>query len=80
MELDLEINKAIEKINQTKAKLICVQLPDGLKPQAEKIQKELEKNTQAKIFFWLGACYGACDTPKLPNFELLIQFGHSRWK
>ncbi|MFC1801500.1 diphthamide synthesis protein [Nanoarchaeota archaeon] len=80
MELDLELNQAIKKIQETQAKFVCIQLPDGLKPQAEQIKKELEKNTEANIFIWLGTCFGACDTPNLKNFELLIQFGHSRWK
>ncbi len=80
MELDLELEKAVNKIKEKKAKLVCLQLPDGLKPRAEEIKKELEKQTRAEIFIWLGACYGACDVPKLSNFDLLIQFGHSRWR
>lgn len=80
MELNLELEKAIDKINQKNAKLVCLQLPDGLKPRAEEIKRELEKNTRAQIFIWLGTCYGACDTPMLPNFDLLLQFGHSHWR
>jgi diphthamide biosynthesis enzyme Dph1/Dph2-like protein len=80
MELDLELEKAVNKIKEKNAKLVCLQLPDGLKPRAEEIKKQLEKSTSAEIFIWLGTCYGACDVPKLPNFDLLIQFGHSRWR
>lgn len=80
MELNLELQKAIEKIKQTKAKKVCLQLPDGLKPKAEEMQKELQKNTEAQIFFWMGSCFGACDVPQLKDFDLLIQFGHSRWR
>lgn len=81
MQLDLELNKAIEKIKEIKAKLVCIQLPDGLKPRAEEIKTKLEKSTSAEIFIWLGTCFGACDTPRLPqNFDLLLQFGHSRWR
>lgn len=80
MELNLELEKAIDKINQKNAKLVCLQLPDGLKPRAEEIKQQLEKNTKAQIFIWLGSCYGACDIPQLTNFDLLIQFGHSRWR
>lgn len=80
MELDLELNKAIEKIKETKAKKVCLQLPDGLKIRAEEIKKQIESQTNIEIFIWLGNCYGACDTPNLPNFDLLIQLGHSRWR
>jgi diphthamide biosynthesis enzyme Dph1/Dph2-like protein len=80
---NLELKKVVESIKKEKAKLVCIQLPDGLKPKAEEIVKELEKNTDAKIVIWMSSCFGACDTPnhidKL-GFDLLIQFGHSEWR
>jgi diphthamide biosynthesis enzyme Dph1/Dph2-like protein len=83
MEYDLELEKASEEIKKQKAKLVCVQLPDGLKPQAGKIKKELESRTGAKIIIWLGSCFGACDVPlqveKL-GADMIIQFGHSRFE
>ena len=63
MEYQLELDNLAKKIEKEKAKLVCLQLPDGLKPQATKITKYLEKNTDAKIIIWLGSCWGACDTP-----------------
>ncbi len=96
MELDLQLEKAVSAINKQKAKRVCIQLPDGLKPKAEDIQLELKRKTSAEIFFWFGTCYGACDTPELTRgfrnvsddtppiekagFDLFIQFGHSEWK
>lgn len=82
MEYNLELEKAAEEIKKQKAKLVCIQLPDGLKPQADEIKKELEK-TGAKIVIWLGSCFGACDVPlhvKEIGADLIIQFGHSPWK
>ena len=78
---DLELNKAVEEIKKTNAKLVCIQLPDGLKPKAREIQEYIEKNTDASVMIWLGSCYGACDVPKLENLkvELLIQLGHSEF-
>ncbi|MBR9692187.1 hypothetical protein GOV06_05380 [Candidatus Woesearchaeota archaeon] len=82
MQYDLELSKAIAEIKKTKAKLVCIQLPDGLKTEAKNIQKEIEKQTNADVVIWLGSCYGACDTPtnieKL-GIDLLIQWGHSKW-
>ena len=45
MKYDLELDKAIKEIKKQKAKLVCIQLPDGLKPEANKIKEILEKNT-----------------------------------
>ncbi len=83
MEYNLELDRVIKEIKKQKAKLVCLQLPDGLKPKANEIQKQIEKNTNTSVLIWLGSCYGACDTPqgldKL-NVDLLIQWGHSEWK
>ena len=80
MAYDLELNKAIKEIKKQKAKSVLIQLPDGLKPRAKEIADTLEKQTKAKIFIWLGSCYGACDYPDLKGIDLLIQWGHSRFK
>jgi len=78
---DLEIKKAIKEIKKQKAKKVLIQLPDGLKPYATEIVDEIHENTNAKCFIWIGSCYGACDIPpvKEKDFDLLIQFGHSKW-
>lgn len=77
---DLEIDRIVEEIKKEKAKRVLVQFPDGLKPYAPVIISELEKRTNCEFFIWLGSCYGACDTPDVKGFDLLIQFGHSKWK
>ncbi|MBU1204910.1 MAG: diphthamide synthesis protein [Nanoarchaeota archaeon] len=83
MEYDLELDKVVDKINKERANLVCIQLPDGLKPKAKLIQNEIENKTRAKIIIWAGSCFGACDIPlgveKL-GVDLLIQFGHSPWQ
>lgn len=77
--LNLQLEKAINKIKEEAPKSILIQLPDGLKPKAEEIKKELQQHTSAEIYFWLNSCYGACDIPKVEDVDLLIQLGHSRW-
>lgn len=77
MQYNLELERCIKEIKKHKAKTVCIQLPDGLKPKATKIVSYLQKNTKAKILIYLGSCYGACDIPKL-DVDLLIQFGHSK--
>lgn len=79
-DYDLELEKAVSRIKKSKAKLVCIQLPDGLKNKATEIAEFLEKQTHAKILIWMSTCFGACDVPQLPKeVDLLIQFGHSEW-
>lgn len=79
---DLELDAVEAKIKTEKAKFVCVQLPDGLKPFAKDIVDELHKRTSANIIIWLGSCWGACDVPLEVNrlgVDLLVQWGHSEW-
>ena len=82
MKLDIELEKAKKLIEKNNSKLVCIQLPDGIKPKAKEIQKYLEENTDAEIIIWAGSNYGACDLPleleKL-NIDLLINWGHSKY-
>jgi 2-(3-amino-3-carboxypropyl)histidine synthase len=80
MEYDLELDKVISQIKKQKAKLVCIQLPDGLKDKATSIVDEIEKKTKARCLIWLNSCYGSCDIPQLDKVDLLIQFGHSEGK
>jgi diphthamide biosynthesis enzyme Dph1/Dph2-like protein len=79
---DLELNRAVDEVKNSNAKLVCIQLPDGLKPKAKEIQQHIEKNTDASVVIWLGSCWGGCDVPvsvqKL-GVDLLIQWGHSEY-
>jgi len=80
MNYNLELDKVSDKINQEKAKLVCIQLPDGLKPNAQEIVDHLEQKTKAKVLIHAGSCFGACDLPtglESVGVDLLIQFGHA---
>jgi 2-(3-amino-3-carboxypropyl)histidine synthase len=79
---DLELDKAIKEIKSSKAKLVLLQFPDGLKLYATTIVDYLKENTKAEFLIWMDSCFGACDTPtgidKLnPKIDLIIQFGHN---
>ena len=82
MKYNFELEKVIEHIKKEKAKVVCVQLADGLKPYAKEIQESIESNTDAKVVIWLGSCFGACDVPvqlKNLNIDMIIQFGHNKF-
>lgn len=81
---DLELKKIISEIKKTKAKLVLLQFPEGLKPYATSVVDCLKENSgkNTEFLIWLGSCYGACDTPVglekvKPKIDLIIQFGHS---
>lgn len=75
-----EIEKAIARIKETKAKLVCLQLPDGMKPYAQEIEQQITSKTEARVLIWLGSNFGACDIPLgLPQLgvDLFIAWGHN---
>lgn len=75
---DLELDKVVEKIKKEKAKKVCIQLADGLKPRASEIADYIKERTNAEIFIWMDSCFGACDVPDV-DVDLLIQFGHNEF-
>lgn len=80
---NLELKKAVSQIKKAKAKLVCIQLPDGLKPCAGEISDYIEKNSKAKAIIWLSSCFGACDLPSgLENLgiDFVIQWGHTTFE
>jgi diphthamide biosynthesis enzyme Dph1/Dph2-like protein len=81
LSLNLELDKLLSAITESKAETVLIQLPDGLKPKAKIIQEKVkEKFPSVKLTFWAGSCYGACDVPNVKEFDLLVQFGHSEWR
>ena len=83
MDYNLELDKAVEKIKQEGSKMVCIQLPDGLKPQAKEIADRLEEETGVQVIIWGGSCFGACDLAleaERLGVDLLIQWGHAAWR
>ena len=80
---DLELENVVARIKQNDAKRICLQLADGLKPEAKEIQDRLEEVLpECTFFIYGGSCYGACDTPpglERLRIDMLVSFGHARW-
>lgn len=77
-----DIEKAVAEVKESKAKKVCIQLPDGMKPYAKEIADEIEKKTDAKVLIWLGSNFGACDIPlglNMMGVDLLISWGHNRF-
>jgi len=80
MNYDLELDKVSKYVKEKEAKLVCIQLPDGLKQYSKSIVDELEEKTNSKVIIWLGECFGACDIPlglDQMKIDLLVQWGHN---
>ncbi len=79
---ELEIDRVIKEIKKQKAKIVCLQFPEGLKSLSTEIAQEIENKTKSEVLIWIDSCFGACDTPVgLENFkvDLLVQWGHASW-
>ena len=75
---DLEFDKILAQIKKEQAKVVCLQVVDGLKPFAARIVDYLEERSGAKIVIWLDTNWGSCDYPAhLKGVDLLINVGHT---
>ncbi len=72
--LEFDIEAARSKLEDIGAKKIMIQLPDGLKPKAQRFLKLFDQEG----VIWGGSCYGACDIPEdIGENDALIHIGHS---
>lgn len=84
-DYNLEIERVVKEIKKLrKAKpQVLLQFPDGLKKHATEVVDEIESKVNCTCLIWMGTCYGACDVPNIPKnikIDLLVQFGHLKWK
>ena len=83
MQLTKEYIESLKKkISEKGAKRIFLQVPEGLKMQAQELAKELEKGDKT-VFVSVDPCYGACDIrdheAKLLKCDLLVHIGHTNF-
>lgn len=78
---DLEEERVKREIRELGAKRVLVQLPEGLKPEAMRLAKVIEK-TGALPIISADPCYGACDLAAVDaeslGADLLIHYGHAK--
>jgi len=78
---DLEEERVKREIQKLGAKCVLIQLPEGLKPEAPRLVKMIEK-TGALPIISADPCYGACDLATVDaeslGADLLIHYGHSK--
>jgi 2-(3-amino-3-carboxypropyl)histidine synthase len=80
-QFDLEEEKVKQEILRLNAKRVLIQLPEGLKLEAPRLAKIVEKSGALPIIS-ADPCYGACDLAicdaESLGADLLIHYGHSK--
>jgi 2-(3-amino-3-carboxypropyl)histidine synthase len=78
---DFEEERIKQEIIKLNAKRVLLQMPEGLKPEAPRISKIVEKAGALPIVS-ADPCYGACDVASLEaedlDVDLIVHFGHSK--
>jgi 2-(3-amino-3-carboxypropyl)histidine synthase len=76
---DLDLGRALELIKKSGAKVVGVQVPEGLKRIASDLAEEIEGKTGAEVMVSGDPCYGACDIDLdlCRAADLVIHVGHS---
>ncbi|MEW6505967.1 MAG: diphthamide biosynthesis enzyme Dph2 [Chloroflexota bacterium] len=78
---DLEEEKVKQEIQKRGVKRVLIQLPEGLKPEAPRLARLIEK-AGALAFVSADPCYGACDLAMSEaeslNVDLIVHYGHSK--
>jgi 2-(3-amino-3-carboxypropyl)histidine synthase len=78
---DFEEERIKQEIAKLGAKRVLLQLPEGLKPEAPRLAKIIEK-TGALPIISADPCYGACDLATAEaarlGIDLIVHFGHAK--
>ncbi len=76
---DIDIASAISEIKRIKARMIALQVPEGLKKRAYQIAEDLENKSGAEVLVVAEPCFGACDVPSslFDIVDAIVNVGHS---
>src|SRR3972149_11408738 len=78
---DFEEERIKQEITKLNAKRVLLQLPEGLKPEASRLSKIVEKAGALPIISG-DPCYGGCDVAASAaedlDVDLIVHFGHAK--
>ncbi len=81
--LEINLKNVITEIKKRKAKIVAIQIPEGLKTKILKISSEIEKKAKVTTIIFTDPCFGACDLTdrksKMLGADLLVHFGHTQF-
>jgi 2-(3-amino-3-carboxypropyl)histidine synthase len=80
MSFDLEEKRLNKEIKKLRPKIVFLQLPEGLKPEAPHLASIIEEAGATPIVS-TDPCYGACDLAvseaKILGADLIVHYGHT---
>jgi 2-(3-amino-3-carboxypropyl)histidine synthase len=83
-DYDLELKRIIAEVRKSKPKVVGLQFPEGLKKHAVSVASEIESKTHARCVIFVDPTYGACDLKteqaKKLGVDLLVHFGHTKFR
>ncbi len=76
---DVDLAGAISELKRTKARVVALQVPEGLKRRAYQYAEDIEKNSGAEVVVVAEPCFGACDVPSslFDMVDAVVHIGHS---
>lgn len=79
---DLELDRTADEIKQRKAERVLLQLPEGMKPIAFSLSKQLTEKTGCDVIVSGSSCFGGCDLAIhqaiKAEADLILHYGHSK--
>jgi 2-(3-amino-3-carboxypropyl)histidine synthase len=75
----MDLTRAAEQIRRRGAKIVGLQVPEGLKRAAFEIARQMREQTGAEVIISGDPCYGSCDidTALCSDVDLMIHLGHA---
>jgi 2-(3-amino-3-carboxypropyl)histidine synthase len=70
------LDRACAAIRTRKARLVGIQLPDGLRSHFREIAAQVEKKTGAQAAMLVEMCCGACMAEPQPGFDIILHVAH----
>jgi len=76
---DIDVTSAVSEIKRLKARMVALQVPEGLKRRAYQIAEDIETRSGAEVLVVAEPCFGACDVPSslFEMVDAIVNVGHS---
>jgi 2-(3-amino-3-carboxypropyl)histidine synthase len=76
---DIDLTSAIAEIKRLKARIVALQVPEGLKKRAYQLAEDIENKAGAEVMLVAEPCFGACDVPSslFDLVDAVVNVGHS---
>jgi 2-(3-amino-3-carboxypropyl)histidine synthase len=76
---EVDLASAISEIRRLKARVVALQVPEGLKKRAYQIAEDIENKSESEVVVVAEPCFGACDIPSslFDIVDAVVNVGHS---